>query len=206
MSRKKADRIIESQNNHYIIDSRIHYVAAELSQWINPTKKLTLELGCGRGEHTLALANIHPGQQYIGVDYQGERLWYGAQAAQEKSLNDVRFIRSDIHELGDYLKKYSVDHIWITFPDPHPKQKRIRNRLTHPDFLKIYKALLKKTGMLHLKTDNEKFFNYSLGTITQNNGYILEQTDTANTDITSYYEERYRSEGKKIYYLKARLS
>ncbi len=123
---------------------------------------IVLELGCGRGEYTLGLARLSPEQNFIGVDIKGERIWYGCKIADEEQLINVGFLRTQIQSLGDHFESSEVNEIWLTFPDPRPKKGDAKRRFTHPRFMEIYRRLLKAGGRLHLKTDNEDLFLYSL--------------------------------------------
>ena len=126
---------------------------------------LILELGCGKGEYTIHLAEKNPNCNFIGLDIKGARLWAGGQIALEKELPNVAFIRTDISRIDKLFAEGEVNEIWITFPDPQPKKKQIKKRLTNPRFLYKYNGFLKKGGLIHLKTDNVDFFDYSLEVI-----------------------------------------
>ncbi|RJQ33676.1 tRNA (guanosine(46)-N7)-methyltransferase TrmB [Candidatus Parcubacteria bacterium] len=177
-------------------------------------KRLTLELGCGRGEYTLFLASLNPDQQFIGIDIQGERLWFGAKEAQEKKLTNVLFLRIQIEHLADYFPKNSVDEIWITFPDPYPRDKQIKKRLTSPRFLNLYKKIIKPEAVLNLKTDDKDFFLYSQESIKSFGGQILELSEDTKhlkdnypyTNILTYYEKIHLKARKSIQYLKFQLT
>ena len=116
---------------------------------------IVLELGCGKGEYTVHLAQKNPEVNYIGVDIKGARFWRGAKTALENGLENVGFLRTQIELIAHCFAENEVDQIWITFPDPQIKYKRTKHRLTHPDFLKNYKKILKPEGIIHLKTDSE---------------------------------------------------
>ena len=173
---------------------------------------IILELGCGKGEYTVGLAERHPEQNFIGMDYKGARLWRGCKTVQEKGLTNVAFIRN----LADHLEKFftegEISEIWITFPDPHPKRER--RRLTAPVFLEKYRKILDTEGIIHLKTDNTEFYEYTLEVITDRKHHLLVSTDDLyHSDITdevttiqTFYEKMWLEEGKRISYLKFRLS
>ena len=97
---------------------------------------IVLELGCGKGEYTIALARKNPNINYIGIDIKGARFWRGAKTAIEEGMNNVAFVRTQI-ELVDFLfAENEVSQIWITFPDPQIKYKRTKHRMTNSAFLK----------------------------------------------------------------------
>lgn len=166
---------------------------------------IILELACGRGEYALNLASQHPDKIIIAIDIQGERLWHGAKYAQENNINNILFLRIQIEDLEKYFEPKSVSEIWITFPDPFPKKSQIKKRLTSPRFLEIYKNILKTNNLLHLKTDDEKLYNYSLESIKKFDGKIISQKQNSLLDVQSYFEKKHLANNKKIYYLKFSL-
>lgn len=171
---------------------------------------IILELGCGKGEYTLGLANKYPNHNYIGVDVKGARLWRGAKSSIEQNLTNAAFVRTQIETIDYYFEKKEISEIWVTFPDPQPKSLKTHKRLISPRFLEIYKRFLKPCGVIHLKTDNLNLFEYCLEMIkTEKHELILQTKDLYNSDIEedvkiiqTYYETRYLREGKKINYLK----
>ena len=174
---------------------------------------VVLELGCGRGEYTVALGEMFPGKNFIGVDIKGARLWRGAKTATENSMPNVGFLRTRIEFINSFFAPGEVDEIWITFPDPQLKKNRIRKRLTSPGFLARYAEFLAPDAVVHLKTDCRHLHDYTLA-VAGHNGLAVE---TASPDIygTGYadeilsvkttYETRFLAEGLPITYLKFRL-
>ncbi len=183
--------------------------------FFNNKNPIIIELGCGKGEYTIALAEKNPDKNFIGIDIKGARFWRGAKTALEDNLINVAFVRTQI-ELVDYIfDKAEVDEIWITFPDPQIKYKRTKHRMTNPDFLNKYKKILKPNGMVHLKTDSEYMHGYTLGLL-EGLGLTIEYAHhdvygTTNapkevTDIQTYYESQYLAINKKITYLRFNFS
>ncbi len=170
---------------------------------------IVLELACGKGDYTLALAKQHPEKNFLGVDIKGARLWIGARYAEEHTLSNVRFLRTYIDHVDQYFLPGEVDEIWITFPDPHGTKKGAKKRLTAPRFLRIYQQILKPNGTIHLKTDDEAFFDYSLECIHDCKGTILQEIRNiyACTDIHSdltiktFYEQQHLKQHKHIHYV-----
>ncbi len=169
-----------------------------------------LELGCGKGEYTVKLAQQNPHKNFIGIDIKGARLWWGCKTAMKKKLLNVAFIRTRIHLLDHYFAENEVSEIWLTFPDPQPQQSRIRKRLTHPHYIELYKRMLKPDGIIHLKTDNNSFVNYTLGVIKEkklqlhyhSNDIYSKCNDEFITGIQTFYEKMYLEKNKKINYLR----
>ena len=119
---------------------------------------IVLELGCGRGDYTIALAERYPDKNFIGVDIKGPRLWFGSRRALEGGLKNVVFLRTNIAFISDFFAEGEVSELYVTFPDPEPKPKRAKHRLMHPRFLRQYELILTAGGLLHLKTDYYDFF------------------------------------------------
>jgi tRNA (guanine-N7-)-methyltransferase len=175
---------------------------------------LVLELGCGKGEYSVGLAQANPDKNFIGIDIKGARFWRGAKTALEEQLPNVRFLRTQI-ELVDYLfDANEVSEIWITFPDPQIKYKRTKHRMTNPVFLAKYRKILCDPGLLHIKTDSEFMHGYTLGLLQGIGAEILyshhdvygnDYSPKEVTNIQTYYEKQYLEQGKKITYLKCHL-
>ena len=172
---------------------------------------LTLELGCGKGEYTIGLALRHPERNYIGIDIKGARLWRGCKTALEQNIQNVAFLRTQIGHIETFFNKEEVDEIWITFPDPQGHKER--KRLTSPVFLDKYKRILSPDAIIHLKTDNAEFFDYTLSVIAAKGHSLLYSThDLYHTDqdndilsIRTFYESMFMEQGKAICYLKFSL-
>lgn len=194
---------------------------------------IILELGCGKGEHTLGFSELFPGCNFIGVDIKGARIWRGAKTANEKLLNNVAFLRTRIEFIDIFFDANEVNEIWLTFPDPHPGKNNSNKRLTCPWFLNKYRNILKDRGIIHLKTDNEELYNYTLKIAKYNNLELLCTVEDINSlnqiipteihslphdrvyleklaqhilSIKTYYELKFAGEGMKIFYLAFRLS
>lgn len=178
---------------------------------------IVLELGCGKGEYSVGLAQAFPDKNFIGVDIKGARFWFGAKAALAQNLHNVAFLRTQIELIDHCFAPNEVDEIWITFPDPQIKYRRTKHRLTHPDFLERYKKILKPEGVIHLKTDSEFLHGYTLGLLqglghevisAHHDIYGAPEYDPETPllrEIKTYYEGLFSSKGKTITYIKFRL-
>ena len=124
-------------------------------------RPIVLELGCGKGEYTVALAADDPARNYIGVDIKGARMWRGAKTATEQGMDNVGFLRTRIEFINGLFGEGEVSEIWITFPDPQLKTRRAKKRLTSPLFLEYYARLLRADGTIHLKTDSKHLYAYT---------------------------------------------
>jgi tRNA (guanine-N7-)-methyltransferase len=174
---------------------------------------LVLELGCGRGEYTISLARKFPELNFIGVDIKGARMWKGSKISNEENILNAAFLRTRIEFINSFFGEDEVSEIWITFPDPQLKDRRKKKRLTGSLFLKKYQEFLIDGGIIHLKTDNDILFRYTLDLVNFNKFEILFYTfDLYNSgivddilDVKTHYEMQYLAKGENINYLKFRL-
>lgn len=189
---------------------------------------IVLELGCGRGEYTIALAQRDPSRNYIGVDIKGARLWKGAKYAEENKLGNVAFLRTRIEFIEAFFARKEVSEIWLTFSDPQLHAEN--NRLTSPRFLARYRSFLSPGGRVNLKTDSTFLYEYSLAVARKNGLRIFSATpDLYSTppsalvaasevssvsasdlfpeavralyEVQTYYESMFLSQGIKIKFL-----
>ncbi len=174
---------------------------------------ITLELGCGRGEYTIALAERHPERNFIGIDIKGARLWRGAKTATERNMSNVAFVRTRIEFIDSFFACGEIDEIWITFPDPQLRKKRVKKRLTAPEFLANYAKFLRADGAINLKTDCLHLHLYSQF-VAQNNNLPIEEAcqDIYGSgfadevlSVKTAYEQMFLKEGIAITYLKFSL-
>ena len=176
---------------------------------------IVLELGCGKGEYTVGLAQRYPQKNFIGIDIKGARFWRGAKTAIEDKLSNAKFLRTQIELLDFAFAENEIDEIWITFPDPQIKYKRTKHRMTNIQFLERYKKVLKPKGIVHLKTDSEFMHGYTLGLLhglghhvlyANHNVYKLEGSPEEVTQIQTFYENQYLEENKAITYIRFQIN
>ncbi|NQU52605.1 MAG: tRNA (guanosine(46)-N7)-methyltransferase TrmB [Bacteroidetes bacterium] len=168
---------------------------------------IILELGCGKGEYSVALAERNPNFNYLGVDIKGSRLHNGAKEALEKGLKNVGFLRTNIEIIDQFFGPEEIAEIWLTFPDP--QMKKTRKRLTSTMFLKKYKPFLKKEGIVHLKTDSNFQYTYTHAMVHLNKFEVLAETDnlyeseilSETLQIKTFYEKQWLSRGITIKYI-----
>ena len=128
---------------------------------------IVLELGCGKGDYTIALARRHPEMNFIGVDIKGARLWKGAKEATEQAMGNVAFLRTRIEFIDAFFGPGEVSQIWLTFSDPQLRGSE-NARLTSPLFLQRYSHFLIPDGIVHLKTDSRFLYEYTRSVIRAN--------------------------------------
>jgi len=174
---------------------------------------IVLELGCGKGEYSVALSEKYPEKNFIGVDIKGARFWRGAKTALENDFQNVAFLRTQIELIDHCFEKNEVSEIWITFPDPQIKYKRTKHRLITKAFLEKYQSVLNADGIVHLKTDSEFLHGYLLGLLHEGAHEVLfAHHDIYNsssppeeaTAIQTFYENQYLKYDKAITYVKFR--
>lgn len=169
----------------------------------------SLELGAGTGLFSLELARRHPDRHYIAVDVKADRLYTGARQAAEEKVDNISFVRAHAGQLIETFGAAKFNELWLTFPDPYPKKRHAKHRLTHPTFLACYQHLLEPGGVFRFKTDNGPLFEWSLEQLLTIDFDItfstfnLHEDNTASEDfqVHTTYEQRYRAEGKPIYAL-----
>ncbi|MGX1638795.1 tRNA (guanosine(46)-N7)-methyltransferase TrmB [Sphingobacterium sp. NPDC055431] len=191
------------------LDAGKEYKGKWAKDFFQNEKPLILELACGKGEYTVNLAKLFPEKNFIGIDYKGNRIWRGAKTALEEGIDNVGFLRIQIETILEHFEKGEISEIWITFPDPQPQDSREKKRLTNPVFLERYKEILVPEGIMHLKTDNDGFFAYTLEQIDlQGLPKLKETKDLYHSDlvdevlsIKTYYEKKYLAEDKNINYV-----
>lgn len=182
------------------------------NNFFNHDYPIVLELGCGKGEYTIGLAELYPEKNFLGIDNKGARLWRGCKSVEEKKLTNAGFVRTLVDHVELLFGKHEVSEIWITFPDPQPKKEH--RRLTSPVFLKKYHHILIPDGVIHLKTDDREFFQYTLDIIRKYHHRLLWSTDdlyqaSITDDVTrvrTFYESRWLEIGRKIGYLRFQLN
>jgi tRNA (guanine-N7-)-methyltransferase len=206
-------RIIEQREN-VIEPSKLIFSAIKghwASNHFRNKNPITLELACGRGEYSVALGRLYPERNFIGVDVKGDRIWKGSTLALESGLRNVAFLRTEISALESFCSPGEVEEIWLVFPDPRPRKRDIKRRLTSPRFLDMYKRLLGTGGRVRLKTDNTGLFNYTLEVLGARSdvGDLHFTADLYASDlrpecydIRTRYEEEFSSKGESIKYLR----
>lgn len=178
------------------------------SSYFGNNNPITLELSCGKGDYTIALARMHPDRNYIGVDIKGARLWRGAKTAIEEPLPNVAFIRTRIELIDRFFGPSEVGEIWLTFCDP--QLKKPNKRLSSPRFLDTYSRFLAPQSVIHLKTDSQELYEYTLNEVlpTRDCQVVVSTADLYNSDYQgeatmtqTFYERMFLAEGKPITYL-----
>jgi len=218
-SKNKLKRFRENETFKNVIQPKREDILSGFSlkgKWqgfFNNQNPIVLELGCGKGEYSVALAKKFPKTNFIGIDIKGARFWRGAKTSLDESLTNIAFLRIQIELIDLCFSKNEISEIWITFPDPQIKYKRTKHRLINKDFLIKYQTILTENGIVHLKTDSEFLHGYLLGVLQEGNHDILySHHDIYNSSsppelaksIQTFYEKQYLKQDKPITYIKFR--
>jgi len=219
-SKNKLKRFKENETFKNVIQPTREEVITNFSykgKWhsfFDNTNPIIVELGCGKGEYTIALARKNPNKNYIGIDIKGARFWRGAKTAIEENLPNVAFVRTQIELVDLIFAENEVSEIWITFPDPQIKYQRTKHRMTNTSFLKKYHTVLNENGIVNLKTDSEFMHGYTLGLLqgagheilyANHNVYNNAGAPKEVIETQTFYENQYLKVGKPITYLQFKL-
>lgn len=217
--RNKLERFKENRERYNVLEPKGMGTQPVKGKWAAEHFKndhpIVLELACGRGEYTVGMARIFPEKNFIGVDIKGDRIWKGSTIADEEELTNVAFCRTKILLIENFFEPGEVTDIWITFPDPRPRKRDIKRRLTSPRFLEIYKKLMKSGSTLYLKTDNTQLYEYTLEVLESRSDIegLEHAADLYNSslkpeafDIKTKYEMKFHAEGEDIKFLKFRFT
>lgn len=212
MAQKKLERFAAIKKFPNVLEYPLDIIG-NWNTFFSNENPLVLELACGRGEYTVAMAGLFPYQNFIGVDIKGNRMYIGAKKCLAGNINNAGFLRTQIEKLPDYFTKSEVDEIWITFPDPQLRISKAKKRLTHPRFLRLYQQILKPDGFVHLKTDSPELYLFTKKVASLYDLTILEDTDNIYAQdyikeelkIKTHYESLDIAQSKKIHYLKFTL-
>jgi tRNA (guanine-N7-)-methyltransferase len=216
VSRKKLPRFEHNRLSDNVLEPGKELYETIRGNWrqryFRNDNPVVIEIGCGRGEYTIGLAQNYPDLNFVGIDRKGDRIAQGSQRALESGLANVAFLRTDIYRLLDFFGPAEVNEIWITFPDPQLRVSQLKNRSTDARYLKMYREILVAEGVLHLKTDHDDFFDFSIQMLSANGFNDLVTTrdlyaselNHLHLGIKTKYEEIFTKKGFSIKYLKCK--
>lgn len=210
MAKKKLIRLSELETFTNVFQLRMELKGKWKQLVFGNTFPITLELACGKGEYTVALARNFPARNFIGIDIKGARIWRGAKTALEEKISNAVFLRTYIDHITEYFEPGEVAEIWITFPDPYHENSKMTKRLTSSVFLNRYRQILQPGGIIHLKTDDQLLYEFSLHTIAKENCRLLFNTADLYASglpdeilsVKTFYEKQHLANGKTIKYIR----
>lgn len=220
MGKDKLKRFAENENFPNLIQPKFSYPPADhplKGKWrkdfFNNGNPIIVELGCGRGEYAVNLAQKFPHKNFIGIDWKGARLWRGAKTGVEEKITNLGFARIQIQDCVALFGPDEINEIWITFPDPNLEESRAKKRLTSPRYLDRYRQFMTADGIVHLKTDSRPFYDYTLEIIAEQKLEIIKQTNDLYSSeilddilsIKTTYEKMWLKDGLKICYVQFKL-
>lgn len=186
--------------------------AALRGKWLEEmpeARKICLEIGCGKGRFITALAAQNPDVLFVALEREKGAIVMAMEKVMAQGLTNVRFIVGDAAELLEYFGEKEIDDIYVNFCDPWTKRHREKRRLTHRNFLTLYRTIMKPDGRFYFKTDNTELFDFTEAELPDFGMEILKLTrDLHSADIPNImteYEERFSSQGVKINYIEARF-
>ena len=227
MGKNKLKKFAEMETFHNVFQPPYEPMAGHWrDRYFQNDHPIVLELGCGRGEYTVGMAERYPEKNFIGVDIKGARMWAGAKEAEQKELKNVAFLRTNIEFITEFFAADEVDEIWITFCDP--QMKKATKRLTSTYFMQRYQRIVKPNGLIHLKTDSPFLYTYTTAMLRLNPYPVLcttddlygEKSDEATVPVQgkeialyadakalqTHYEKQWLDRGMSIKYIEWQLS
>lgn len=196
----KAYDIMEENADFVILDPESH--KGKYHQLFKENKPVFVEIGMGKGDFIYQNALKHPENNYIGIEKFPSVLAAAINKInKQEKLDNLKLMHYDALELLNVFEKGEIDHLFLNFSDPWPKKRHAKRRLTSPDFLNVYRQLLKKDGLIEFKTDNRGLFEYSLQSVTENNYHLdyvsldLHNSPEAEDNIMTEYERKFSVNG-----------
>lgn len=175
-------------------------------------KPLVVEIGAGTADLSVEMARRHANKNFVAIDVKSDRLYTGAKVALHEPIKNIVFVRAQLRQLDQLFAPGSIDELWITFPDPFPRDRQAKHRLTHVNFLKEYEKLLSPQGVVKFKTDNRELFLYSLEQLVAQNwqlhelSFDLHESDLpADYKITTAFERKFLAQDIPINFVAATL-
>ena len=202
------DEAIHEYDSHIILSGQEAYKGKWREAFSHPERPLYMELGTGKGRFIAGMSEAYPDANFVGFEVQIGVIYYAAQKIFEAERDNAKVSLFDIAGIEEIVAPGEVDRFYINFCDPWPKKRWAKRRLTHTNFLNMYREILNPEGEIHFKTDNEGLFEFSLNEIASNN-WVLKNIslNLANSDfenVTTEYEDKFMSQGLKIFRCEAK--
>ena len=163
---------------------------------------LRLELGCGKGRFTLGTAQAEPDVLFIAVELVPDAMVVAMERCVNAGLTNVFFVDANADQLPQFFAPGEVDRIYLNFSDPWPSNRHAKRRLTHGNFLKLYRQVLKMGGQIHFKTDNQPLFEFSVEELPKFGFELSEVTrnlhENGPVGVMTDYEAKFYEQGQPI--------
>lgn len=216
----KTFRCVFEPDNETMVSGDFEMKGQWHSEYFENKNPITLELGCGKGEYTIALAGMYPKRNFIGVDIKGARLWRGAKTVEQSGMKNVAFLRIKLEFITNFFAPGEVQDIWLTFSDPQPRDHKGTKRLTAQSFLDRYAKILAPDGNIHVKTDSDFLYHETLKVIEKGNHKLLTHSpDIYGADsvqftpaqreilaVKTFYEGKFLAKKENINYIHFQLN
>ena len=201
---RNAKEIVD--NSDYVVHNPFEY-KGKYKEVFGNNNPIHLEVGMGKGDFIINMALKYPEINFIGLEKYESIVCRAIQKLENKEIKNLKLIVIDALELGSIFDK-EIECLYLNFSDPWPKKRHARRRLTSPVFLPIYDQIFKGDKLIIQKTDNVGLFESSIVSLS-NYGYVIEDIslDLASSDrdnVETEYESKFKAQGIRINYLKAR--
>ena len=167
-----------------------------------PFSELHIELGCGKGRFTAGMAEENPDVLFVAIEKVPDAMVVAMERVCASELDNVRFLDRDAAQLGEFFAEGEARRIYINFPDPWPKKKQFKRRLTAPSFQKLCAAALAPGGEIWFKTDNSPLFEWSVELLAAGGWELREVTrdlhENGPVGVMTDYEAKFHAQGVKI--------
>lgn len=171
--------------------------------------EIHLEIGCGKGKFIREMAKQSPEINFVAIERDPSVLLMAMEAALDENIGNLRFINYDAANLQNIFEDAEVQRVYLNFSDPWPPRNRAKRRLSHHNFLAVYRQIMVPNGEIHMKTDNSRLFEFSLnefadfGMKLSQITFDLHKTETPN--IMTEYEQRFSEQGMQIFRCVAKM-
>lgn len=200
-------RVRKKKNAAARIQAVGDYLIGDIKE-LEGIKNVHIEIGCGKGMFVCELARRNPDIAFIAVEKSESVMVSAMERAAGEGIDNIKFFLGDILCFEELDNTHFVDRIYLNFSDPWHRTRHSKRRLTAGRFIDLYKKLLTLNGSIHMKTDNEKLFDFSVNSFAENDLFLSDVTRDLhkNKDIDNImteYETNFVSQGLPIYALKA---
>lgn len=194
----------EIKNNPNIIIPNPKETKGKWKELFGNDNPIYVEVGTGKGKFLIGMGQLHPDINFLGIEKYDSVIITAMERAIENNLSNVKFLKEDVMEIMDFFEEGEISRVFINFTDPWPKNRHAKRRLTHESFLEMYAKILVRNGKVHLKTDNQGLFEYSLHSfskygMTLNNVSLNLHKSDYEGNVMTEYEEKFSAKGMPIY-------